>query len=29
MRNLKQKLKDERRNVLGCYYHYYYYFTTL
>lgn len=25
MRNLKQKLKDERRNVLGCYYYYYYY----
>ena len=29
MRNLKQKLKDERRNVLGCYYYYYYYSTTL
>jgi hypothetical protein len=28
MRNLKQKLKDERRNVLGlsyCYYYYRYY----
>lgn len=29
MRNLKQKLKDERRNVLGlsyCYYYYRYYY---
>jgi hypothetical protein len=25
MRNLKQKLKDERRNVLGLSYCYYYY----
>ena len=29
MRNLKQKLKDEKRNVLGlsyCYYYYRYYY---
>jgi len=26
MRNLKQKLKDEKRNVLGCYCYYYYYY---